>query len=439
MKIIRSRISLLILTSLLCACAGPSLQYRKEVSNLMANQKFENASAKIEQNKNKQYGQKNGVLYQLDLALTQQAAYDTNNSLINFTKAQELNDALFAKSISANIASVMVNDNTLPYKMPMYEQALTYFFTAMNYLQQNNISDAAVEMRKAVFFLDRYRENTKKIYNDEPFVQYFASMIFEEAGQLSDARIARTNALNAYDKLKGYFAAQAPSSYLPANYKDLGELVFIHYSGKSPIKISNQVSVSWDKLGFILNGNNSLQGTDKQTIDAVFSGLYGRTIAISYPTYVDVPYLGTSSAIVLENGKLIKTKDVADIAGAAKLTLQEDSSAIWARTATRVVTKFILSKQAHDIAKKNNNNDGVVLLVDVVTNIFNTATEQADTRSWFTLPAQIKMANVFLEPGEYNLDFYNYNASGMPIDTYHFEKVKINKGQRTYLWRYSSK
>ena len=439
MIIKRPRFFILVLTSLLCACAGPSLQYKKDISKLMANQNFENASSKIKANKNKQYGNKNAVLYKLDLALAEQASYDTKNSTADFLEAQQLNEDLFTKSITQNLGTLMINDNTLPYKMPMYEQALTYFFTAMNYLGENNFEDAAVEMRKAVFFLDKYRENTKKIYNDEPFVQYFASMIFEDIGQLSSARIARTNALNAYEKLKGYLSASAPDSTLPPNYKNLGELIFIHYSGKSPIKISNQVSVSWDRLGFILNNNNSLQGTDRQTIEAIFSGLYGRTIAISYPVYIDTPYAGRASAIILENGQKIATKDVADIASAAKLTLQEESNTIWARTATRVATKFILSKQAHDVAKKNTDNNGAVLLVDIFTNILNTATEQADTRSWFTLPAQIKMANVFLEPGEYNIDFYNYNAAGLPIDTYHFDKVKIKKGERTYLWRYSSK
>ncbi len=439
MIIARPRFLIVVLTSILCACAGPSLQYKKDISNLMANQQFENASAKIKANQKKQYGDRNAVLYQLDLALTQQASYNTKDSTANFLEAQRLNDDLITKSVTKNLGSVMINDNTLPYKMPMYEQALNYFFTALNYLGENNFEDAAVEMRKAVFFLDRYRESTKKTYNDDPFVQYFASMIFEDIGQLSSARIARTNALNAYEKLKGYFNASAPDSTLPPNYKDLGELVFIHYSGKSPIKISNQVSVSWDRLGFILNNNNSLQGTPKQTIDAVFSGLYGRTIAISYPVYIDALYQGRTSAIVLQDGRLIKTKNVSDIASAAKLTLEEESSAIWARTATRVVTKFILSKQAHDVARKNSDNDGMTFLVDLATTIFNTATEQADTRAWATLPAQIKMANVFLEPGEYNIDFYNYNAAGMPIDTYHFDNVKIKKGTRTYLWRYSSK
>lgn len=435
----RPRILLILLTSLLCACAGPSLKYKKDITALMANQKFENASAKIEKNKKKQYGAKNAVLYNLDLALSQQASYDIQNSLENFTKAQDFNEQLFAKSISKSLGSLMINDNTLPYKMTMYEQALTYFFTAMAYLAQDNLSDAAVEMRKAVFFLDYYREHTKKIYNDEPFVQYFASMIFEDIGQLSSARIARTNAYKAYENLKGYFEAQAPSSDLPANYKDLGELVFFHYSGKSPIKISNQVSVSWDKIGFILNNNNSLQGADKQVIDAVFSGAFGKTIAISYPSYIDNPYYGVNSVLVLPDGRTLQTQTVADLASAAKLTLQEESTAIWARTVTRVATKFILSKQAHDITKKNGNNQTSTLVVDMLTNIFNTATEQADTRSWFLLPAQIKMAQVFLEPGEYDIAFYNYNAYGTPLDTYRFEKVKIKKGARTYLWHYSSK
>ena len=33
----------------------------------------------------------------------------------------------------------------------------------------------------------------------------------------------------------------------------------------------------------------------------------------------------------------------------------------------------------------------------------------------------------------------NYDDRGVPLDTYRFEKVKLKKGQRTYIWRYSSK
>ena len=44
-------------------------------------------------------------------------------------------------------------------------------------------------------------------------------------------------------------------------------------------------------------------------------------------------------------------------------------------------------------------------------NLYNISSEQADLRSWQTLPAEIRLARFILEPGEYDL-FYNRNKLG---------------------------
>ena len=70
----------------------------------------------------------------------------------------------------------------------------------MNFLQQNDLQGALVEARKAVFYLAQLRGTKTNGYNDDAFVQYFSSLVFESGAQRDDARISRQNALNAYQK-----------------------------------------------------------------------------------------------------------------------------------------------------------------------------------------------------------------------------------------------
>jgi hypothetical protein len=49
------------------------------------------------------------------------------------------------------------------------------------------------------------------------------------------------------------------------------------------------------------------------------------------------------------------------------------------------------------------------------------------------------MASVFLEPGIYDIKLTFYGDSGRPIDEHVFEKVQINKGQRTYIYHRTAK
>lgn len=429
---------IIIALCLLSACTGPSLRYKKSIIGSMDEGSFDKAAAIVEKNKSKQYGNKNAVLYYLDLSTGQNSAYDNQSSAKSLTSALEITEDLSVKSASAALGTLIINDNTVPYNPPVYEQALMHFFLAMDYLYGPYPADSLVEANRAVFLLDNNREKqNKELYNDDAFVQYFASMIFEDNAKLSDARIARSNAENAYKK-QSESRARMPQVYLPSNYKDLGEAVIFHYNGKAPIKISKSLMLAWDNIWFAVQDNNDLKGTGQDIIDAVYAGAFGKSITISMPEYKDVGYHIKSSAVSADGGPLEKTTLVSDISWAAKQTLKQNMPAIYMRTATRAATKYILSVQARHIAQKNGG-DTMGTIVGSLFSIVSNVSEKADTRSWFTLPAEIRMANLFLTPGSHNIKLVLFNADGQAIDEYVFENVQISKGKRTYLYHRTSK
>lgn len=436
----KARLTLIIfICSILCACAGPSLRYKKDVAHLMDKGDFAAATAKIQQGRSKIYGDKNELLYLLDLSSMQSAAHQYQDSNITLAQAQDKIRELFTKSVSRSLGTLIINDNTQPYRAPNFEQSLVYFFRAMDFLSMDDLDGAGVEARKAVFYLDNLRERKKDGYNDDPFIQYFASMVFEDTGNLSSARISRENAKNAYERFKGWNYSSQPNFPLPPDFAEKGEAVIFHYNGKVPLKISNEIMFAWNNLGFTLESNDDLQGVSQDTINAVFAGAFGRSITVSFPALIDNAYNITSSAVVVEGHPETPTQLVADIKNTAKQNLKEEMAANQARMITRAVTKYILSAQAKNLARSTTDSDTIGDIVGMMFSVFSNLTEKADTRSWSTLPAEIRMASIFLYPGVYDLKLKLYDMHNHTIDEHVFEKVQINKGHRTYLYHRTAK
>lgn len=97
------------------------------------------------------------------------------------------------------------------------------------------------------------------------------------------------------------------------------------------------------------------------------------------------------------NGKSLASDQVADVTLMAKNDLNERIPAMVIRQALRVVAK--------DELRKTSRNSKEEELVNAVFTIFNTLTEQPDTRSWQTLPAQISVTSMSIEPGKNQIQY----------------------------------
>ena len=106
-------------------------------------------------------------------------------------------------------------------------------------------------------------------------------------------------------------------------------------------------------------------------------------------------------------------------------------------SAVRAAIKFLITKEAQRQAAKKDDNMGII--VDLLLTTLFTATETADTRSWFTLPAQIREANVLLEEGTYEIKLQLLDVNEKVLDEHTFKDVKISKGRHTYLYLRSAK
>lgn len=429
----KARICLLGLALVCSACAAPSLRYKTEINRLSAAGKFWEADERVTAKKNKLYKKKDAVLFYLDRAVLLHDAQDPAASDEMLASAQAYIDELYAKSVSASAGRLLINDLTTPYYAANYERALTYYYRAQNFLQRGDVSSAAVEARRAVFFLDHLRADKRKGYNDDPFVQYFASLVFESVGQLSDARIARQNAFNAYRRLGGKLGVSAPEFSVPKNAGELGEVIIFHYNGLLPLKKTQTVQVAWSEAAAMASSpQETTDSVSPEVQNALAAGLFGSAVTLSYPVLVPQPFR-VASSFVEAGGQRYVTQKVADFAGAAKIDLDEKLPGIWFRTATRAVAKQVAAAQARQAARSAANDDTVGDLAGMFVSALGAALEKADTRQWFTLPAEVRMTRLFLTPKTQDIKLLFRDGYGNIIGEHVFENVPVERGGRIYL------
>lgn len=415
------------------ACTAPSLRYKNDVSHLMAQGNFQAAGEKVSAKRHKVYAKQDSALADLDqAALLHDAGLPAQSDQL-LARAQDRIEELYTTSASKSVGRLLVNDLTLPYEVAPYERAFTYFYRAMNFLDQNNLADAAVEARRAAAFLDALRGSKRSGYNDDPFVQYFASLIFESVGQRSDARICRENALNAYQKLGGALSVSAPEFPVPANAQELGEVIILHYNGLLPLKKTETLQFSWNRIWAVLStAQETRQHLPPEVENALRAGWMGHAVTLAFPTLEQQPYAIVSS-FARADGQMYRLQKMADLAAAAKVDLEERLPGIWFRAAARAVAKQVAAEQARQAAKSAAKDDTAGDLAGLFVNILGAALERADTRQWFTLPAQIFMTRLFLPPGPQNIQLLFRDGYGNIVGEHTFENVSIKPGKRIFL------
>lgn len=414
------------------ACAAPSLRYKTEVNRLAAAGKFEEAEKHIVSKQNKMYAKKDVHLAQLDRAALLQDGYKSAESDRLLSFAQDRIEDLYTKSISANAATLFINDLTTPYYVADYEKVFTFFYRAMNFLDRKDVISAAVEARKAVFFLDNLRGSKHKGYNDDPFIQYFSSLVFESVGQLSDARISRTNALNAYKKVGNELQVTTPDFTVPANAGELGEVIIFHYNGLLPLKKTQTVQLAWHKAMSIASSPVETRSQVAPEVqNALVAGVMGSAITISFPS-LERQHYRVQNSVAVVNGQQFPLIRVANLAALAQQDLKDNMPAIWFRTVTRAVVKQIAAVQARHAATKASNDD-VGYLASMLVSALGAATEKADTRQWFTLPAEIQMTRLFVPAGKQDVSLLLKDKNGNIIGNKTFEDITIPRGGRVYL------
>ncbi len=415
------------LSFFLVSC-GPSTQFYREVDDYASQGNYGKAVEEVKDNEGS-YGDKSTVLYKLDLGALYHYAGDPDSSNKYLFAAEKEIDDLYTKSVSLTALSFVLNDNVIPYEGEDFEKVLVNVFLALNFASEGMDDDALVEARKVDLKLREYARqyDGKNRYQDDAFIRYIAGVLYENDGEMNDAFISYKKSFEAYETYEKEYHTKAPTflvddlvrtgTYLSFDddvetFKKLGGreadnaeermggIVVVAYAGKGPIKIEERPTV---------------------TIPDTSGTLH--TFQIALPKFVPRHHPGRSYdvALVSDRDTLKAETEVAeDITAIAGKALEDRLGLIYLKSGGRALAKFLASEKAKkDVTEGSESkvkNFFASLAIDLAVGL----SEQADTRSWRTLPAEVQLARLSSPAGQYTLSVVSsdggYELKGVTVD-----------------------
>lgn len=438
-KFFRSWTGILVLMlSGLAGCATYSGSFRVVERDLAA-QKYDAALSDVEKESK---STKDRVLYLLNKGMILRMKRDLVGSNVAFEAAKTEMNRLYAASVTENALSVMVNDSMVSYSGDNYERVLLHLYMALNYLELDQPDSARVEALQVDDDLRQFAEKhpgTK--FSEDAFTLYLTGMIYEDRGEWSDAMISYRNAYEAYKRESADFTGAIPpllKSDLLRMARQQGLTDELHkYETEFGADLQNDKSVDPDQGELVFILNNGLAPVKHERAMTLFDPNSGTVVRIALPYYHSQNNNIVAARITI-NDKQATTELTENIDAVAKKNLAAHMPAIIARSVARAVVKAEAVKKAREVAMNNSNNgnnDNALfgMLGVLALQVAAVATEQADTRSWLTLPSNIQMARLSLPPGSYSVRVELLGSDRLVVATQNTPEFVIKKAHKTFL------
>lgn len=435
------------------------------------------AAAIVEQTE-KDYGSKGRLLYAMDRGMTLQLAGQYQQSSAALARAEEEVERLYTRTIRGETAAFLTNDNMLPYEGDAYEHVMINVVNALNYAVQGQLQDALVEVRRLDHRLnvlsDRVKDTSQ--YRNDGFARYVSGILYEAAGDLNNAFIAYRNAYEAYGAMRGWARANAPPSlradllrtadalhlttefeeyrrafpetrWQPASSSEaLAQVVLISYNGRAPRKedFFLDLPISLDALQLVLLNRGVFQPPypyqRHRAADSVLYGLNGRVVRVALPRLVHqktrVPFEDLTLKNVSGGSVTVRSEVAQNVTALADKSLSERLPMITTKALARAATKFGMAEGAMIGAQHAAGRDAapwVGLLVGLVTHGLAVASEEADKRSWQTLPDEIHVARAWIPPGQYQVSIRPPAQAGTVVKDESL--ITLAEGQTMFMIR----
>ncbi len=430
----------LLITCLIIGCGGYKMQ---DLQIALEAGEPEKAYTNLQKNAPK----KPDIPFLFELGLVAHYANHFPESNTAFDQAEDIAEDRYTKSLSKEAGSLVTSDKLRPYSGTRYERLLSHYYRALNYVYQGQLDGALVECRRATALINYFKgEDEDYDFFGAGFLAYLSGVLFEATGEWNDAYISYKQAAEYYrnasektgvempedigrslvrlarklgfiDELERYQEQYGEFSARPEN---TGELILFYESGYVPPK-------GEDALTFPILKTDDV---DDEKFVPTLMGRAGRTykeVELEYLLRVAIPKIDSNRPLLSgievaagaakSNGVL-----VGDVETIAIETFNAQRTGILLRTLVRAVGKYLIYRKA------NKENEALGLLV----NLAGVVTEQADTRSWQTLPNQIFMVRMPLPTGTHtlNLSFLGENRQVRGRDS--VPDIKINPNRITF-------
>ena len=441
-----------------CASTSTFNSYTSQLNPVIQNIK-ENKSIDLTKQFAPQMNSADKILYLMERGRIAQIQGDFDTSRTNFEaainaiKENDQKAIISASGAGAQSGALLVNDNAVPYKGDGYERVMLYHFQAMNYLAKNDIEGAGVEVRRAnleqeealklhekelqqaqesarnnkvptqtpdsvvkVYAdLDRYIGSVKNSFQNA-YTFYLSGIIYEMLGQNNDAYIDYKKA-NEISPDNTYLQKDVLRLAQQLNMGDDLKRFKTDYP-QAARSLSNTPSGGTGEL-IVLFEDDFIPQKEQIKIPIPVSLQAVTMTAVAFPVYHPKD-MAVFPLVLSEGGNPAGSTEAICFTGALAIkALKEKVPAMVIRQLIRSALKGAAAAEA----KKELGGWG-----SLVASAYNFISENADVRSWTTLPFDVQIMRTNLSTGEHNFAMI-HPASGATLNI----KVNITDRGKTII------
>ena len=349
-----------------------------------------------------------------------------------------------------NAAAIVSNDSATRYIVPAYEQTMLHSYQALNFLSENKLSSALVEVRRANLVQEQaLRTNSAKLYkakqdmakhgvnmnsisNKYPSMQttigevkngfqnaytfYLSGLLYEAGGQKNDAYIDYKKALEIFPDNRVLQQEVWRLANQLAMVDDIAR-----YNQRFNINPTNHKSDNENSNGnlIVITEHGIIENKSEFSLNLpIFTSQDDmRFYSFSVPTYRN--HLRNYAPVSISyQGKYYQSEEIVRLQSLAAFQLKEQMPATIVRQVARIVAKEEIRQQ---LSRKGGD------VGNILAGLYNITTEQADTRSWSTLPDKVEIMKLALTPGQHKIEL-DIGGAKKAVD------VTINQQANTLLY-----
>jgi hypothetical protein len=381
------------------------------------------------------YPESNAISYYLDKGLLEHYAGNNGDSALDLLEAERLIQEAYTKSITADMASYVANDNTKEYPGEDYEDIYLSIFNALNFYNNGDIEEALVEVRKLTMpngkldlLSQKYEgasksaaaylfEGLQKIgiqvspdlpqgdpvnFSNSALARYLSVLFYLDEKNEDSARIEYEQLQAAFASNPNVYQNPIPKSVNGMNIVPEGKarLNIIGFTGLSPIKEEKVVT-----LPSVFGGEMNLK---LPSLARRQGGISRAEAEVHGQGGIELELLEDISAVIIE-------------------TFKARYSNILLKTFIRVLLKDAAVNAASDAAGKSPLGGLAQLGAKAGGKLAADASESADIRMGRFFPDKAFVGAIDLEPGTYDI---TVNLGGGVKE---FKGVNVKAGKTNLL------
>ncbi len=365
-------------------------------------------------------------LYLLNRGLLLFQLEDWDGAIQALTEAARLLEEAAVVSVSEQAAAVSVNEGRRSYAGAPYERRLVHVFLALAYLSAGHLEEARVEALQIDLVSQALGQRGEP---EDPFARWLAGMIFEALGEWDQARVAYLKALEAYDDRDSPYALPVPATL----QRDLVRATVALGLGDEARRLRERFALAEDDPALdprrsarlaqvILVYLDNLAPLWLETSLLIHDPESGQLVRIALPYPVPRPSPVARAELQADHQR-VSLEKAEDVGRLSIDNLERQMPKLLARAIARAVVKSEASRKA----RKED------ALLGAVVNIIGVLSERADTRTWQLLPDNIRLARLFLPPGDYRGELALYDDHGRSLARLDLGEWVLEAGETRFL------